>query len=272
MTDVDVDQAAEPRAAADYQLPLWMQALSYPAQTDRLLIDAVFPATGVLGATELQVAQRQAGANMSVDVLPGRCVVAGGDIANQGKYVGRLMNRVNVPIAAAPSAGLTRVDLVYAHMTDAGAVGGSTNAMTVETPVTGTAASSGWTAPALPASSEPLAWITVASGTAAITTAMISDQRRLVPQYGYQSPNVSSGVGNVNTNANGVWSITLPAGAKSVAAVAVGAMNQYDHFHVLDVTDYAMGGNVVGFRAWTSAGTNPSNTTITVSWTVTWTF
>jgi hypothetical protein len=169
----------EPLAAGDYDAPLWLQALTYPAQTDRDLIDAVYNHGGVLGQGELLVAPRAAGGNMSVDVAPGRVVVTGSDIAGQGKYLGRMRNTVNVPLTAAPGAGLTRIDLVYAHVTDATVVGGTVNNLTVETPIAGTPASSNPVVPTLPPSSEALAQIVVASGTAAITAGMITDRRRL---------------------------------------------------------------------------------------------
>jgi hypothetical protein len=186
MTDI------EPLAATDYDAPLWMQALTYPAGTDRDLIDAVFASGGVIAAGGLAVAPRAAGANMSVDIAPGLVVVAGTDAAGQGKYLGRMKNLVNVPIQAAPSAGLTRIDLVHAHITDATVVGGAVNSLTVETPVAGTPASSNPAVPATPASSVPLAHILVASGTAAISAAMITDVRpRALP------PTVQAGRGTV---------------------------------------------------------------------------
>jgi len=160
-----------------YDNPLWMQALTYPAGVDRDLIDATFPNPGVIAAAGLAVTQRGAGANMSVDVAAGLVVVAGTDIAGQGKYLGKVNSTVNVVVGAAPGAGLTRVDLVHAHMTDGTVVGGGTNAMAVQI-LAGTAVSSNPVPPAVPASSEALANITVASGTAAVTNAMIADRRR----------------------------------------------------------------------------------------------
>ena len=170
MTDI------EPLATTDYDAPLWLQALSYPASVDRDLIDAVFVSTGVIRGG-LTVAPALPG-NMSVDVAPGLVVVAGTDMAGQGKYVGRQLNTVNVALNAAPAAGLTRIDLIHAHITDATVIGGTRNVMTVEEPIAGTAVSSNPVAPNVPNTSEPLAWVTVASGTAAITAAMITDRRR----------------------------------------------------------------------------------------------
>ena len=57
MSDVTIDH-----------LPLWMQAGVYPARVDRALIDAIWNEGVLRGMT---VVQRQAGANMSVDVTSG---------------------------------------------------------------------------------------------------------------------------------------------------------------------------------------------------------
>ena len=54
MTDI------EPLATTDYDAPLWLRALSYPASVDRDLIDAVFVSTGVIRGG-LTVAPRAAG-------------------------------------------------------------------------------------------------------------------------------------------------------------------------------------------------------------------
>jgi hypothetical protein len=221
MTDV------EPLATTDYDTPLWMQATTYPAGNDRDLIDAVFRIGGVIGQGDLAVAQRGAGANMSVDVAAGLVVVPGTDIAGQGKYMGRLKNTVNVPIAAAPGAGLTRIDLIHAHIADATVIGGALNCLSVETPVVGTAVSSNPAVPATPASSVPLAQITVAAGTASITTAMIADVRPWAGQppamgiirggYGVSTAN-SGAVGSTPTVLYGSNVTTAPGRRYKITA------------------------------------------------------
>lgn len=128
--------------AGTYIAPIWLQSLTYPAASDRLLIDTVWGTGGVVGGAALSVGPRASGGNMSVDIQPGTVVVAGGDVAGQGKYVGRLTAAVNVPLAAPPGAGLTRIDLVYARVYDATAAGGTLNQLTVEEVATGVAAAS----------------------------------------------------------------------------------------------------------------------------------
>lgn len=256
MSDLEV----EPFAAADYDAPLWLQSLTYPANTDRLLIDAVFPTAGVLGPTELVAAPRAAGANMSVDVSAGRAVIAGTDMALQGKYLGRLKNTVNVALTAAPGAGLTRIDLIHAHITDATVVGGSTNVMTVETPVAGTAVSSNPTPPAVPNSSIPLAYITVASGTAAVTAGLIADARVVIPR-----PRIDAAETSVTTDSFGNWGVTL-TGRKIITGIAMGAQSTFPLLMVRNNTDMPAGGASILWRAFHLDGSGVANATIGVAY------
>jgi hypothetical protein len=262
-TAEQTDAEVEPLAAADYDLPVWMQALSYPAATDRLLVDAAFPTAGVLGAGELLVAPRAAGGTMSVDVAAGRAVIAGTDMALQGKYVGRLKNTVNVPLTAAPGAGLTRIDLICARMIDATVVGGAVNAMTVETPVLGTAVSSNPAAPAVPASSIPLAQILVASGTAAITAGMITDRRtNLAPAA---QPALLAAEGTVGTDAFGNFSIAVP-GRKVVTGIAMGAQSTLPFICVRNLTDVPAGGTQIAWRVFRLDGSSINSQAVSVAY------
>ncbi len=154
--------------------PAWIQALTYSAQQDRLVaLAATRP--GVVDVNDLLVSQRAAGTNMSVDIAAGVCVIAGTDIANQGNYVCRSTAVENRTINAAPGAGTSRIDVVYAQVRDAAASGGAFNDWIIAVQ-TGTAAASP-VPPAIPASALQLAYVTVASGVASITAAVIGDRR-----------------------------------------------------------------------------------------------
>src|SRR5881227_2212660 len=73
---------------------------------------------GVVGATDLAVAQRAAGANMSVDVAAGAAWIDGDDDVNtQPTYRVRNDATVNVAIAGA-DASKPRVDRVVARVYD----------------------------------------------------------------------------------------------------------------------------------------------------------
>jgi hypothetical protein len=220
----------------------------------------------------MAVTQRAAGANMSVDVAAGAVVIAGTDSANQGKYVGKLTAPVNVAIAAAPGAGLTRIDLVYARVFDTAAIGGTLDELTVEKPLTGTAVASGPVPPALPASSEALAQIAVAAGTASITNALITDRRRqaLLAQQSF----MLAGQFFPTTDAGGRFNVTLPAGGKLVAALAASAWapNGAAPLVQWDANASPVGGSFAQFVAYNLAGSPILNASVGVAYHIVYTF
>lgn len=155
--------------------PNWIQASTYSARLDRQVVKAMYT-EGVISG--MQVAQRGAGANMSVDIPVGVGVVYGDDQADQGAYLLTCTVLENVVIAAAPGSN-SRRDLVYWRVNDpnAGGPAGSNSAFGV---VTGTAAASP-TLPALPTSAIPLAEVLVTAGDVTVVTAKITTLR--VPAY-----------------------------------------------------------------------------------------
>lgn len=150
----------------------WMQNKTFSAREDRQLVAALVGTEGVFNG--LVVGQRGAGANMSVDITAGRCAIQGDDQANQGMYVVTNISTDNVAIGAAPGSN-SRIDLVCVRVNDPNATGPAGDNATYVV-VAGTVAASP-VPPALPTSAIPIAQVLVASGTAAITTAMITDVR-----------------------------------------------------------------------------------------------
>ena len=152
--------------------PLWMTGLLYSGQEDRQLVTAIGDA-GVLGAADLAVTQRAAGATMSVDVAPGRCILPG----QIGSYLcySDAVKSVG-PLAAAPGIGTSRIDLVYAQLRDADITG--TDKDWVIDKVTGTASGSP-VAPSLPSVyCIELARVLVTSATSSIVDGAITNARR----------------------------------------------------------------------------------------------
>ncbi len=147
----------------------------HTAENDRSLITSVFGSReGVLGSGDLLVAQRAAGANMSVDVAIGRAVILGDNSPTvQGTY--HVWNDAvkNVVISAASGVN-PRKDIVVAIVRDA-FYSGATNAWALEV-VTGTAAASP-VEPALPSNAIKLALVDVPTSAASILTANITDKR-----------------------------------------------------------------------------------------------
>lgn len=156
--------------------PVALQNLTYDASEIRLIATAALR-PGIVDVNDLKVSPRALGANMSVDIAPGTCCIGGTDQTNQGRYVTRSTGVENRSLNAAPGAGQSRIDVVYARVRDGQASGGADNDWVLGVQ-TGAAATTGsQVAPALPSSSLELARVTVASGTASITAFLISDRR-----------------------------------------------------------------------------------------------
>ena len=151
----------------------WLQNVTYAARIDRTLIDNLWT-EGILGAGSFLVSERGAGTNMTVDITAGVAVVTGDDQAFQGKYLCREQAATTgLVITTAPGSG-TRHDLVVLQIQDpnAGGAAGDNAVLKVIAGATGNS-----TDPAVPDSALVLARVRVATGTAAITNAMIDDLR-----------------------------------------------------------------------------------------------
>lgn len=192
--------------------PNWMQLGTYSATIDREVLDTLFAAAGVVNVTDLAVIQRGAGANMSVDVPAGECVVTGTDLAGQGKYLCKSDATVNVVIATAPGTGQSRIDLIVATVRDQDQNGLAHNDWIIQA-VTGTAAATGsQVAPAVPASSLLLAQIAVGPNVTTILTANIADKRVLVNLIGPQRGNPAgdaTGTGNASVTSGSAVTINM---------------------------------------------------------------
>jgi hypothetical protein len=173
MTTIDSRTAVEPMSAV-YRPPLWSQNSAYSASDDRRLIAATLT-PGVIKPGDLRVIPRQEGANMSVDVLPGMIAIEGTEQADQGSYLCALTQRVNVQVAAGPSAGSQRWDAIVARVSEP-----------IDQPATWNIAWFGGSAradalrdfPPWPPSSVVLAFVgPIQSNTTQITEGMILDVR-----------------------------------------------------------------------------------------------
>ena len=146
----------------------------------RQLFEAVAVAFGDTGAatsaTGLEVIQRAAGANMSVDVRAGGVLIPGTQETHQGFYHLHNTSAVNVAIAAADGTH-PRIDLVVAKVRDS-EYSGSTDAGSIEV-YTGTPAASP-VEPSVGTNSYVLARVDVPAGATSITTARITDRRDIL--------------------------------------------------------------------------------------------
>jgi hypothetical protein len=156
-----------------------MQENTYPAQLDRWFIqDALGPGPALLGGVgAFAVSQHAAGANMSVDVAAGRALIPGTDVTNQGSYSVWSDAVTNVPLAAAPGTGQSRIDVIVLQVRDDFVIGGGHSDFVI-VPIQGTAAATGsQTIPTIPASSVALAQVLVGPLVTSIVTANITDVR-----------------------------------------------------------------------------------------------
>src|SRR5262245_33903456 len=154
-------------------LPLWMQNPPYSARADRQLIEAIWPNEGIVFG--LEVTQRAAGANLSVDVARGRGAILGEDQANQGNYLAGLPAVANVPID--PPAPPTRIDVTSLAVRDP-AAGGPAGNIGVVGKAKGNPSATNPMPSAIPPTAIELARVTVNPGVSTITNAVIDSGGR----------------------------------------------------------------------------------------------
>jgi hypothetical protein len=142
----------------------------------QFIYDAFRGRSLILTSGAFAVSQHAAGANMSVDLAPGHAVMVGNAVSVQGSYLIDIDSVQNVPIAAAPPSGQSRIDVVYALVQDDFVDSGGNNSLflstSVGTPTTGTPA-----VPTVPNDALPLAQIAVGALVTSIVTANITDVR-----------------------------------------------------------------------------------------------
>lgn len=170
--------------------PIWLQAKSYAASEDRLLLSALMPGGGVVRSTSgsggLLVTQT-ATASMNVQIAAGYAFVPGSiAAATQGTYF--VYNDASVTVTlAASDPSLPRVDLIVVRVQDS-AFAGSVDSATIER-VTGTP---GAGAPAAPSNTLTLAQVTVPAGATSVTNSNIADTRVWVSPLNFlQSPSAA---------------------------------------------------------------------------------
>lgn len=166
------------------ETPLWLQDtpsdVGYSAAADRALVGAVFH-PGVVAPGDLEVTQRGAGANMTVDVAAGSVVVEGTP-ASRGRYLCRSTAVTSLTVGAAPGAGDTRLDLIYAVVSDA-QYSGTDNEWEILL-AAGTPDPSP-VLPSVPSNGIALASVEVDDATTSITDAKITDLRTYAGEVAY---------------------------------------------------------------------------------------
>ncbi|MGQ5576079.1 hypothetical protein [Streptomyces sp. ECR3.8] len=189
--------------------PPWMQAGSYPARNDRLVITSLLSYPGFLvdestpmrirqgvkpSYTNQQMKVRAAATpNMTVIVSAGFCYVDQHDTGGSGTYV--CVNDADVTLAVGPAggAGQFRKDAVVASVYDAEYTG--TESVWRLEVIQGTYAASAGAAvrPALPPNAQLLAELAIGPNQTSVSTANITDYRQFAVAAGGITPVSSSG-------------------------------------------------------------------------------
>jgi hypothetical protein len=160
--------------------PMYEQLGTYTAVADRMFHGDILGAnvsSMLLSYGAFQVTQCGTGANMSVDVQPGRAMLQGNLIANEGAYYLWSDAVENVVIAAAPGAGQERYDVIVAQVRN-GFIDGGPNNDFLFTKIQGTAAATGSaTVPAVGTNQLKLAQVLVSANVTSILNAKITDSR-----------------------------------------------------------------------------------------------
>lgn len=152
--------------------PSWLQAGSYPAESDRLNAQALYATTGIIGSASMAVTPNSP-AGMSVLVASGWAAVVGTTQPNMGVYTAFNDAIVTLTVTTANPTN-PRIDRVVMTVRDA-YYSGAFNDVIFQV-IAGTPAGSP-TAPATPANSISLATIAVGAGVTSILAANITDTR-----------------------------------------------------------------------------------------------
>src|ERR1017187_10127645 len=195
--------------------PIWMQpsgadgTLYYSGIELRQLAQAIFPHPGVVGLPSLVVAQRAAGANFSVDIAAGQCVVTGDDVAGQGSYVcTNTAGAYNLVTPSAPGSG-TRYHRVVAQVRDKTSNGTWTTYDWIPVLVQDTG--SGF--PAEPPSALTLAQVAITTGQVSVLNANITDMRPVIGQSSQDA--MATGQTVSSTSPVAITGMSIPVAAST---------------------------------------------------------
>ena len=149
------------------ETPKWLQAGVYSARLDRHVIEELFRRQNRV-IRGLQITQRAAGANFTVDISAGSAVVIGTTQADQGGYVVRNTAVFSLAVPVTPAAA--RTDSIYLSINDPNAGGPAGDNAAFVYVVSGAQA---------PTDSLLLATVARAPAESAILNAAIVDKRPL---------------------------------------------------------------------------------------------
>lgn len=208
--------------------PSWLQAGSYPAESDRQIQQALYATTGIIGLSSLAVTQNSP-AGMSVRVAAGWAAIVGTTQANMGTYVSYNDATTTLTVTTADPTN-PRIDRVVVTVRDAYYTGAFNDV--IFQVLAGTPAGSP-TAPAVPANSISLATIAVGAAVTQINTANITDTRTEVTTNlpvgditGVTAGTGLSGGGTSGTVSIALANTAVTAGTYTTADITVDAQGR----------------------------------------------
>ena len=205
--------------------PSWLQAGSYPAESDRLTMQALWASTGIIGTSSLAVTANSP-AGMSVRVAPGWAAILGTVQANQGVYT-TYNDAITTLTVTTANPTNPRIDRVVVTVRDA-YYSGAFNDVIFQV-LAGTPAGSP-VAPAVPDNSISLATIAVGAGVTQINTGNITDTRvnvtTNIPETGDIS-SVTAGTGLTGGGSSGAVTLNLDTTSVYVLPSQASANGKY---------------------------------------------
>lgn len=200
--------------------PAWLADASIQHNADdvRRLFSTLFhDGEGVFESDGMEVTQKGGGADMSVDVNTGRCIVQGTEATYQGSYFCQNQGTTNLAIGAADATN-PRIDLVVAQVRDSAYSGADDDWRLYVVP--GTAAASP-SEPAIPANSYVLARVDVAASASSITNGDITDRRDRVLVNKIEDFMLATGIDGAKIT--GTVASATTAGSATTATTATSA-------------------------------------------------
>ena len=187
--------------------PSWLQAGSYPAESDRQVQQALYATTGIIGTSSLAVTPNSP-AGMSVKVAAGWGAIIGTTQANMGAYTFYNDAIATLTVTTADPTN-PRIDRVVVTVRDAYYTGAFNDV--IFQVLAGTPAGSP-SAPAVPANSISLATIAVGAAVTQINAGNITDTREDVTTN-LPAPSLNFGV---NTQTGTTYTTVLADNGKLV--------------------------------------------------------
>jgi hypothetical protein len=187
--------------------PSWLQAGSYPAESDRQVQQALYATTGIIGSSSLAVTPNSP-AGMSVQVAAGWAAIVGTTQANMGTYVTYNDATTTLTVTTADPTN-PRIDRVVVTVRDAYYTGAFNDV--IFQVLAGTPAGSP-SAPAVPANSISLATIAVGAAVTQINAGNITDTREDVTTN-LPAPQLNFGV---NTQTGTTYTTVLADNGKLI--------------------------------------------------------